>query len=144
MYLDEFKKLYPKFSKVPVAKISDLKSGEDLTNEEIFFFAWQLNNDKVCLKWYVKQRLKDLGHEGRAFCCSDMGKWMIESIKCENKGNHNRNNEWFALYWHDLDAYGLRHPSRRFTVPINYCPWCGKKLPKYVWPSGRKKRKTNK
>ena len=57
------------------------------------------------------------------FCCKDMQIHLSYQ-------HHN-------LYYNEvIDEYGICVVESRSYIVINYCPWCGKKLPpskKYAW-----------
>lgn len=61
-------------------------------------------------------------------CCDDMCRNI--NFNCENHSNPFKCSDILIYYNEKWNEYGLIiHDSGTSYITINYCPWCGKKLP---------------
>ena len=61
-------------------------------------------------------------------CCETM-KYQV-NIKCEIHANPYDCPDTLITYHQQFDEYGLIiHDGGSSSIEINYCPWCGTKLP---------------
>jgi hypothetical protein len=124
MELKDFIKEYLQHSTLGVSEIVT-KASRD--------FAWAFENDPQCRSWYITQRLKELDVEPDRFCCLELALWNLEDLTQTRYNTQGSSPEKFVIYWNDFRAYGIRHSSGTYYVPLNCCPWCGNKLPEFDW-----------
>ncbi|WP_162903116.1 DUF6980 family protein [Taibaiella koreensis] len=122
MELRDFIGQYLLYSRMPVTEI--LKKAP-------FAFAMAFTNDPQCRNWYIRQRFKDLHIDVDQFCCLEFALWHLEDLTQKVRKKEIPSPEKFVIYWDDFKAFGMQHPSQKFCVPVNYCPWCGKRLPQF-------------
>lgn len=79
-------------------------------------------------KFTVKLNIKFGGYKLNKHCCENM-KENIE-FKCSVHDNAFDCPDCLISYNDKWDQYGvIIHDGGKSSILINYCPWCGKKLP---------------
>lgn len=62
------------------------------------------------------------------YCCEDMCNFVREDT--DDNSEIYQNPDILIVYIPKFDEYGLIiHDGGESSVQINYCPWCGKRLP---------------
>ncbi|MBL7707282.1 MAG: hypothetical protein JNM21_17180 [Taibaiella sp.] len=122
MELKDFIRQYLLYSRLSIS---------ELTTKASFEFAMAFLNDPECRSWYIRQRFKDLNRDARELCCIEFAAWHLEDVTQKAQQKERPSAEKFVLYWEDFKSFGIQHSSQQFFVPINYCPWCGKRLPEF-------------
>ncbi len=120
MDLKLYKKLYKKYSKLPLPReVWDSAEHEEYMNA--------FHNDKECQEWELKERIKKAGIDIKKFCCINMAYHLIEDKKSRKTGNIEYDS--VIAYSPKRKTFGLPiHDGGGSWISISYCPWCGSKL----------------
>lgn len=122
MELSDFIRQYLQYSKISIT---------DILTKTSFEFATAFENDPQCRNWYIRQRFKDLHIDANQFCCLELALWHLEDRTQTVQNDQKPSPEKFVIYWEDFKAFGIQHSSQKFCIPLNYCPWCGTRLPQF-------------
>lgn len=122
MEFKDFIKQYLLYSKISVSEIVTKAS---------FEFAWAFINDLQCRNWYIRQRYFDLGLDAQDYCCLELASWILEDVTQKEKKHQHPSPEKFVIFWEDFKSYGIQHSTQTHSIHINFCPWCGKRLPEF-------------
>ena len=85
-------------------------------------------------RWFVERKLADYDSDLSQFCCVEFALWNLEYLRENKEDDVQKNPHRFILYWEHTQSYGIQHSSCEFNLNLNYCPWCGPKLPEYQNP----------
>jgi hypothetical protein len=125
MDLQEFKARYKSLTLTSFDMLG-LEGAQDLEFADAFI------NNPECRAWYIEQRLRELDFDYHRFCCLELGLWCLEDINTKRgfravhaakPGSHR-----MIIFWEDFHSFGVRNSGGNYYVPLNYCPWCGKRL----------------
>ncbi len=120
MELKSFMQQYLLYARLPVT---------DIPAKASFEFAHAFLNQPECRSWYIRQRFKDLNRDAHQYCCLEFALWHLEDVSQTIQERQRPSPEKFVIYWEDFKRFGIQHPSHKFCLELNYCPWCGKRLP---------------
>jgi hypothetical protein len=120
MELAKFKKLSKIYSKFPLAK-------EIWDTAEYREYMDAFDQNKECMEWELKRRIKDAGINYKNHCCILMAYRLIEDKKSKNKFKINYDS--VITYRSKSKDYGIPiHDGGYSYIVITYCPWCGSQL----------------
>ena len=120
MELERFKSLHQKYNK------EELHQSDTIT-QEYDEYMMALHNDKACLDWYLTSILIERKFDYTKHCCLQMSfQISTPNLMPDEEDDHD-----IIMKYHDVyDEYGIPiYDGGSSVIQINYCPWCGSKLP---------------
>lgn len=112
MNCKEYKRLHPRFSKLPLAR----KTWDTPAYEE---WADHIHRCRKCSDWSQKESVRKRGHNPGLFPCVHIAFRVTQ--ECKEHGDLCA--DIIVRYMPKFDEYFIG------DYRIQYCPWCGKKLP---------------
>lgn len=107
-----YKRLYPRFSKLPLArKIWDTPEHDEWMSH--------FHECGKCSDWSLARRVRKLGHDPKRHPCVHIAYRVTQTCKDHGK----RCPDIVIHYLSKFDEYFIA------DYIIHHCPWCGKKLP---------------
>ncbi len=121
MNLKKFKQLTKLYSDSPV-------NSEMLSSKEYNDYLDAFHDNRECQDWELKRRVKNAGINYKKYCCIHMAYYLIEDKK--SKKEEAINYDSVVMHTYGRKEFGIPiHDGGTAFIRINYCPWCGEKLP---------------
>ncbi len=120
MDLDKFKSLHKKFNR-------DGLHYTDLSGPEFEEYQTALHEDMECFQWHLASILEERGFDSSNHCCLLMA-YHLSTPNTMPEGEDD--SDIIVKYNEIFDEYGIPiYDGGASVVQIDYCPWCGHKLP---------------